>query len=178
MAAALKREAPPSPYQIQQALAAAKTVIDSLVASDLTLAEDTALLADVLDGETDVYDIVRRLVRVSIEADSFGEAVEQRIADLNVRKQRFKARYEASRAAVVGMLSALGQKRVDDPEFTATLGLGPRRVIITGPVPAKFQRPVEPEPDKLAIKAEIQAGGEVENAALSNGSPTLTVHTK
>jgi hypothetical protein len=153
----------------------------SLIASLGDDAEDEILKMDVLQGETDALEIVRKLIRVALEAEAMVEAVEARTADLNVRAARFAAQAERARNTVRDMLEALEIRRLVEPDFTVSLKASPPKVLVLEPdkLPDEFWRiQTTRSPDKPLIKAAIDAGRAVEGATLSNGGLSLSVRTK
>ena len=171
--------APPSAYRIEQAMSIADGVRRRLLADDPDLADDETALRDMLDGETDVYDLVRRMVRFSLDAASLAEAAASRADALAARRDRFKRRAESARAAAFGMLDALGNSKLADPEFTVSISPGKPGVIVTDEqaLAAEFVR-VSRSPDKTAIAAALKAGQVVAGAEMANGSPVLTIRSK
>jgi hypothetical protein len=170
----------PTPYQIQQAMSVAAGVKARLVADDPDATEDHRLLADMIDGESDAFDIVRALIRHSIESQSLADAAKARMDDLRARKDRFERRVEAARNTAFAMLEALEwRERIEEPDFTAAIGKGRMSVRITDELllPERLVR-VKREPDKTAIAAELKDGNIVTGAELSNGSATLIVRTR
>src|SRR3954463_5757409 len=119
----------PHPAAVERAMSAAMSLIASL-GDD---AEDEVLKADMLEGETDALEIVRRLVRAALDAESMAAAANERIGDIIVRRDRFKQRAESARETVKQMLDALNIPKMQDPEFTVSLRAGPPKVIVTEP---------------------------------------------
>ena len=169
---------PPSPYRVQQALAVARELRARLEADGVDLAQDEELLLGTLDGETDALDVVRRLIRHSLEMTAMANVAGVRVAALQGRADRFAARAEASRRAALEMLGALDLKRLDDPEFTATTRVGQPGVVVTdeAALPDAFVR-TKRTPDKAAIGAALKAGQNVPGAMLKNSAPSLQVRT-
>lgn len=162
-------------------MSAAAQVRERLAAIDPTIIEDAGLLADTLDGETDALELVRRLVRYSLEQQSLADAAEARAQDLSVRRARFEARVAAARQTALEMLDQLGVHRVVAEDFTVSLRMGKPGVRVTEPekLAPEFVRVVTTRtPDKPMIMAALDAGREVEGAVLSNAAPILTVRTK
>src|SRR4051812_44776982 len=152
----------------------------SLIAS-LDISHDDEVLLSTLEGETDVLEVAKRLVRAALDAESMAEAANERIGNLIVRRDRFKQRAENARETVKQMLEALNIPKMQDPEFTVSLRAGPPKVIVTEPdkLADEFVRVViTRSPDKPLIKAALDAGRPVEGATLSNGSQILSVRTK
>src|SRR3954467_8891577 len=100
-----------SPFAIERAMSAAQQLIASL-GDDA----DDALKLDMLEGETDVLEVVKRLVRAALDAEAMAEAAKARQVDLAVRRTRFEARAESVRETAKAMLDALGVNRLQDPE--------------------------------------------------------------
>ena len=168
--------AAPSGWRIEQAMSVACALRQRLLQDDPELAADETMLRDTLDGETDVYDLMRRLARFTLEAESMEEAAKARAAALAGRQKRYAARAQAARGALFAMMDAMGERTLTDPEFTATIGRGRSSVFITdeAELPDEFVR-VKREPDKTAIAAALKAGATVTGAELSNSMPTLTI---
>lgn len=169
---------PPSGYRIEQALGIADALRRRLLADDPDLAADETALRDTLDGQTDVYDLVRRLIRFSLEAGALADAARDRADALAKRKARFERRAEAARGAAFGMLDALGETKLSDAEFTLSIGQGRPAVIVTDEslLPSEFVR-ITRAPDKAAIAEALKSGVTVPGAEMTNGTPTLTVRT-
>lgn len=169
--------AAPSAYSVQQAMACAASFAATLRQEIGEDDHDRLLLA--LDSETDVIDLLRRVVRASIEADSQADAAETRIRDLTARRDRFRARKEAARGLAFAMLEALGLSRLDDPEFTVSVGKPRQKVLVTDPdaLPDAFVR-ITRAPDVAAINAAVKAGQVPDGVEVANGMPSLIVRTK
>jgi len=142
---------------------------------------DEVLVRDTIEGETDALEIVRKLIRAALEAESMAEAVESRVHDLNVRRGRFEAQAEAARNTARDMLEALEVKRLVSEDFTVSLKALPPKVIAPEPekLADEFVRVVTTRTaDKPLIKAAIDAGRTVEHATLSNGGVTIQIRTR
>jgi hypothetical protein len=172
----------PSAWAVAKAMSAAGSVRSKLMAIDPAYTDDNDLLADTLDGETDALEVVRRLVRYSLEQRSLADAADARARDIKLRQARFEAREQATRAVATDMLDALGVHRVQAEDFTVSLKLAPPKVNVLEPekLGDEFVRvTVTRSPDKPLILAALNAGREVEGAVLSNGGqPVLQVRTK
>ena len=167
---------PPSAYRIEQAMSVAHAVRARLLQDDPDLASDETALRDTLDGETDVFDLIRRLARFTLDAEATAAAAKERADNINARRQRYERRAHHARQAMFGMLDALGETKLEDAEFTVSLRVGRPSVIITdeAELPEPFVK-VTRSPDKTAIAAALKAGGAVPGAEMANGMPTLTL---
>jgi hypothetical protein len=166
----------PSAYAIEQAMSVAFAVRTRLLHEDPDLAADETALRDTLDGETDVFDVIRQLARFALEAEAMAEVCGARADAIMARGKRFRAREQYARQAIFGMMEALGEKKVENPEFTLSLRAGRPGVVITDEtaIPDHFMR-VTREPDRAAIGAALKAGQVVDGAELQNGMPSLAI---
>src|SRR4051812_38870162 len=150
----------PHPAAVERAMSAAMSLIASL-----DIDRDDEVLLSTLEGETDVLEVVKRLIRAALDAESMAAAANERIGDLIVRRDRFKQRAESARETARQMLDALNIPKMQDPEFTVSLRAGPPKVIVTEPekLAEEFVRVViTRSPDKPLILAAINAGRAVE----------------
>jgi len=152
---------------------------DALLAAFPELAEDDQALADTLDGETDAIDVIARFIREGREDEAMAAALDAMMKDMGERKQRIKARAERRRGIALSLMQAVGERKIERPDFTASVRSVPPKVEITdeAALPDALCK-VTRSPDKAAIKQAIEAGEDVPGAMMSNGTETLTVRTK
>lgn len=157
----------PSPARIERAMSMAMQLRAVL---EETGDVDNQLLVDTLEGESDVTEIIDRLVETSV--------ADQRLADgAKERARRLENRAEKARDMVQRMLEELGLERLDRPLYTASFGAGPQTVIIEDPllVPDAYNRTVA---DKTMIKKVLERGEVVPGATLTNSKPVLRILTR
>jgi hypothetical protein len=149
---------------------------ERLVAIEPDMATDEGLLFDAIDGQSDAADQLRAILRHGIEASVFAEALKRHVQVLEQRRARFMAREDACRATVREAMDALGIKKLDAPDFTASIIPGRPRVVVpdVDALPDEFVRTTV-EPDLSAISAALKGGAEVPGASFSNAAPVLTV---
>ena len=101
------------------------------------------------------------------------------IADNQTRLQRLCASADRKRGVALDAMEAIGEKRIIRPDMTITVSAGRQRVVITdeGELPGAYFV-VRREPDKMAIREELEQGRPVPGATLSNKTSTLTIRTK
>lgn len=149
--------------------------VDALFSAYPELAEDDALRADMLEGSTQLYEVLTRLVNIERDADSMGKAIASRIADLNARRQRADKRKEAMRTLMLRVMKAAGIQKA--PLVEATVSVRPGRdsveVVDADRLPDEFVR-IERVPDKTALKAAL-ANDNVPGARMRSGEETLMV---
>ena len=154
----------PSSHAIQNAMVAAQQVISTLPDD-----EDHALLLGSLEGETDIMEVLDRVIEHAI-AD--GKLVEM----ARERARRIEARAARTRDVALRILEALGVSPLERPIYTASI-MQIRKSIVTDAmaVPDRFSRV---SVDMIALGKALRAGEEVPGAELSNAEPSLRITTR
>ncbi|SPL63073.1 hypothetical protein OHAE_3005 [Ochrobactrum soli] len=147
-----------------------------LVAVYPELAEDEELRADTIEGETDAYRVLGKIVAIERDANSMVLAIGERAKELAARKDRYTRRKDAMRALLLRLLKAANLNKVSLPEATVSIGKGRAGVEIVDEalLPDNVVK-LKREPDKTAIKAALDAGEDVPGAVLREGQPSVTV---
>ncbi|UYT54129.1 siphovirus Gp157 family protein [Brucella sp. MAB-22] len=147
-----------------------------LVAAYPELAEDEELRADTIEGETDAYRVLGKIVAIERDANSMMLAIGERAKELAARKERYARRKDAMRALLLRLLKAADLTKVSLPEATVSIGKGRAGVEIVDEslLPDNVVK-LKREPDKTAIKAALDAGEDVPGAVLQEGQPSVTV---
>lgn len=147
-----------------------------LVAAYPELAEDEELRADTIEGETDAYRVLGKIVAIERDANSMIAAIAERAKELSSRKDRYTRRKDAMRSLLLRLLKAADLNKVSLPEATVSIGKGRASVeIVDADLLPDNVIKLKREPDKTAIKAELEAGNEVPGAVLAVGGETITV---
>ena len=150
-----------------------------LLAAFPELAEDEQALLDTLEGEAGLHDALAAMIRKAQEAEAFEEACASLIAAKSARRSRFGQQSIALRDAVLSLMQAAGLRKLEMPDFTASVAQGRGKVVITdeAALPDQFFR-VSRAPNKTAVSDALKDGQTVPGALMSNGEPTLTVRTR
>ena len=153
--------------------------IDALYAAHPEVLEDELFQMDVLEGETDLLELLREIERKRRTADTLAEAVALEIKALRERRDRFVRRDEALRAFMFKLMEHAQLQKAELPEATLSIRRGQQRVIIEDEnrIPDDYCRIIR-EPDKIKIKAALQEFKPVAGCTLSNAEPTLAVRIK
>lgn len=140
------------------------------------LDDDEELLADTLEGETDLHRVVEKLVTQVREHDMLAEALAARIGMIRERQTRATMRMNFYRGLIHRLLTHTGVKSVPTVEGKVSVVNAPDRVIITdeAAIPEEFMR-IKKEPDKSAIKTALKSGKHISGATISNGGTTITI---
>lgn len=142
------------------------------------LADDERAWLDLLEGETDLYEWVRRLLG-KIEDDEGVEAsLATQISDRSLRKSRAGERIKAARQAISALLETAKLSKLELPEATVSVRDVPPKPIVVdeAAIPDEFCRTVR-KPDMALIKAGMESG-EVPGVSRDNGGVTLTIRRK
>jgi hypothetical protein len=117
---------------------------------------DERLLADALEGGSDVFELLDRLIERSSADAALVRAGKERLA-------RIDARNERTRALIARMLEALDLRRLERPLATLTLADARRGVVITDEdeLPPAFvrTRPGQGGDPERAERGRGRAGG-------------------
>lgn len=170
----------PSPRRIFEAMTILRAAKDRLLAEDPDIESDDHLLHDMLEGEAegDPFAVLDQIIRAAIEAGDRADAAKLRAEAILARAERYNRRRDALRGVAFGVMDALGLKRHERPDFTASVRAGAPALTITDPtlVPDELMR-VTRAPDKAAIRERLKRGEAVPGAELSNAAPTLAIKT-
>lgn len=151
------------------------------VASQLAAAgidETDPDFAELLSSETDILERLRRILRAARHTEAQSKALGEIQAEMRERKTRLDKKAESLRGVVLQALGELGLKKLEAPDFSASVGAPKPRIIITDEAALPddvciFSR----TPSKTAIR-EALAEGPVAGAEMANGEPSLTIRTR
>ena len=150
--------------------------IAELLAEFPELHDDEELLADTLDGETEIKPVVNRLLGKVLNDEALIEGIADSVRVLNDRKKRFERRINFNRELVKHILENSGLKKLEVPLGTASIRATPPSVLVLDDtiIPDEYLR-IKKEVNKSAIKAALENGKAIDGAVLSNGGSTLSV---
>lgn len=137
--------------------------------------DDDTAQADTLEGATDAMELLDALIEASQHAASLEAAARERAQRITERARRMAEQDKGYRRAMACLLDAMDLKRVVRPCATLSIKPGSLSVRIDSPadIPTQLRKPGEP--DKAAIKAQIEAGVEVPGASLERGAATISM---
>jgi hypothetical protein len=143
------------------------------------LADDEQLRADMVEGSTDAFDLLREIERRRRETETLIAGLGATLRDLQHRSARLDQRNRAMRELAFRIMSLADLRKVELPEATLSIRAGTPKVIVTDEalIPDMLCR-IKREPDKTKIKKSLLADNAVEGAVLSNAEHTLTIRTK
>jgi hypothetical protein len=149
--------------------------VEALTEAYPELADDTALFADTLEGETDVMDVLRHLVRQANETKAIAKGLGEYKNALGERKARLDRRVESIRALMLNVMDVAGLQKAKLPEATLSVSAGRPSLVVDDParLPDRYVK-IERKPDLAAIK-EAGIDADIPGTHVSNGAPSLTV---
>jgi hypothetical protein len=156
-----------------------KAKIDDLRRRHPELSEDEDAFLLSLESETDLHELMTRLVRQEREAAMMAEGVKTREEELKERRDRFVRQQQAARHLMLTLLESTGKDKLTLPEATVSVSRhGPSPIVNDEQaVPdtfCKFTR----RPDMKAIKAALNDGLHIPGVHVSNGSTNLMVRVR
>lgn len=152
---------------------AAKALRESVSALD----GDDTLLADMIEGETGLFEIIDRLLQRISDNRAMVEGTVAEEARLYERRVRYEKRVASDRALIEQAMMIADLPKVERPSATLSLTTrAPSAVIDTeADIPAEFWKAGAPSLDKKALTAALKSGATVAGAHLTNAAPTLTI---
>lgn len=164
---------------LQVDIAAFKAHWAGLLEAYPELAEDDELRADVLEGETELHELVKRLVNIRQDATAMAAAIKAIKQDNADRQARFERKADGASTLLKSLLIAAGVDKVTLPEATVSI-TKPRTTVEINDETALPQGFVEIRrvPKKAEIKKALEAGEEIPGAKLALGEEGLMVRTK
>lgn len=168
-----------NPLDIKLAKGQISRVLDDLNA--FLASDDEALKLDMIEGETTMFEVCRRLLDDCETDDGIILALDEQIDARKSRKDRAKTRIERRKAAITSLMDSAFLTKLALPEATLSLRtIQPRpKVVDIEQVPAAF-RIIETiiKPDNNAIAVAIEGGTEIPGVVMTNGSSSLTIRRK
>jgi len=153
--------------------------IDALLASCPELADDETLRHDMIEGSTEAFDLLSLIVRRVGATKALAAGTAEYGKEIAERKARFERRVEAYRTLAVKLLRRANLPKAELPEGTLSVRDGAPKLFISNEdaIPDALCK-LTPSPDKTAIREALEAGADVDWAALVPGDPVLTIRTK
>jgi hypothetical protein len=157
-----------------------RSQIEAMLRDYPELADDEILRADMLEGETDIGEIVTNIHRMIEDAKALREGTQGRLDDLIARRTRFQRRVDFGRDLICRIMEAGQITKLELPEVTASMRKGmPTLVGDPDPdaLPDELVR-ITRAPDKAKIKDALTRGLVVPGFSFSNAPPSLTLRVK
>lgn len=140
-----------------RAAEAAKALVESIraMAGD----EDDELLADMVEGETSLFDIVDALIQRRNSNAAFVDALKAHVDDLKLRQGRYEKRIETDRALIEQAMSIAGLVKIERPYATLSLSQRAAKLVVDeeAAIPPAYWKAGDPKLDRDGLKAAVLA---------------------
>jgi len=139
---------------------------------------DADTFFDTLEGETNIMEVTDKILASMQDDAALVDGIKAQEALLKTRRERIQHRDTAKRKALLHILDAVGEKKMERPLATISRRTGSVSVLVTDETEIPTQLTVTKtvtSPDKKAIKAMLDAGEVVPGAELQRGDDTVTV---
>jgi len=158
---------------------AVRTQILALIATYPELEEDATLLADSLEGETDLHRVLEKLLGERREAETMASAIKEREGDMQERRKRFERKSAGVKKIILQLMEAAQQEKITLPEATLSITRPRVSVDVTDidALPQGFFK-TERKPLTAEIKTALESGNAIPGAQLVMGDVGLTVRVK
>jgi hypothetical protein len=137
---------------------------------------DEQLILDMIEGETNLHELILKIEDNIAEHDMNAEAVSLRIAKLQDRKARFKRSSETLRTIILSAMDKAGIRKIQGEGATITVKVKPTALIVNeeSVLPSNYFK-TETKLDKKKLLSALKEGSEIEGAELDNGGISLQI---
>lgn len=144
------------------------------------LNEDDPVLADTVDGETDLTEQIAAVLRESKATDAMAEGLASLMDAMQARKVRLEAKAKNLRSAALWALQETGQTKLKVPDMTVSVMPGkPTMVIDLLRLPGDFKITVATfAADRPRIQEAVDSGDVPEGVEVVAPVPFLTIRTR
>lgn len=159
--------------------ASVKSIVADLKAKYPELEEDSGLFADVLEGETNLFELIDQALDLKLDADEMADAIKARVDGLQVRRKRFEDKSDAMKSIIQQLMAVANQRKITRPVATISLTAARTNTVVSdvAELPQGFFK-LERKADIQAITAALSAGETVPGAATVTGKQGLMIRTK
>lgn len=140
--------------------------------------EDDRLLLDTLEGETDLFELIGKLLnQIEVEEGNIA-ALKAQIEDRTSRKLRCEQRKESQRTAIMALMECARQEKLTLPEATVSIRtIAPKPIFpnvdLVPDAFCKFERKLDREKLKAVDASDLPSW-----ATMDNGGSSLTIRRK
>lgn len=163
-------------------VASEASAVEALVASirDMGLADDEELLTGMIEGETNLMDVIDRLIESIIFDEGTEVGIKAATDRLKERGERIARRKGAMRALIEQAMMIAELKKLPRPLATLTLSERKDAMVVEdeSKIPSDYFVPADPKLDRKALREALDAGEKVPGASLVKQSPSLTMRVK
>jgi hypothetical protein len=121
--------------------------------------DDDELLADMIEGETDLFEIIDRLIARRAENMALAAGAAQHIETMRGRRERFERLAEQDRTLITQAMVIAELPSVRRPVATLSLSARAAKLVIDdeAAIPSSFWKAGDPKLDKSALAEAVRA---------------------
>lgn len=151
---------------------------DQLKALYVDIDDDT--LRDTLEGISELPDLVKAIVRSSLDDEVLISALKERAEDMQARLSRLKDRFDRKRELAAWAMASAAIANVQAEDFTLSLRQGPPRLEILDEdkVPPEYLIPQRPRLDRAGLTSALKRGDVIPGTVLVNGQMHIAVRVR
>jgi hypothetical protein len=140
-------------------------------------AQDDDLAHDMIEGETDFFEAVERVLSEIDECEIMQAGIKDMQKRLSDRLARVSGRADRLRGLIDQAFQMAEIKSHKFASATISTKTVPRKLIVTdeSQIPARFYEPQPPKLDRKALLDAMKAGEGVPGADMSNGGTTIQI---
>jgi len=170
--------APEKNRRLEQEAIAAKALVEAVAAF-----EDEELTADTVEGESELFEIVDKMLAAEAFATATAKGAEEMAAAMKQRADAAKERSKRIRAAIEAALLTAGLEgiRFTRPAGTMTLKRNPEQLEVEeeSEIPTQFFKRQQPRLDRAGLKKALKDGPDpIPGARLRDGGFSLQIRRK
>jgi hypothetical protein len=141
---------------------------------------DDETLQDTLEGISDLPDLIKAVIRSSLEDEVMIAALKQRVEDMQARLSRLKDRFDRKRELASWAMSNAEIAKMQTEDFTLSLRQGPPRleVVDQEKVPAEYFVPQPSRLDRSGLTVALKRGDVIPGALLIEGGMHVAVRVR
>ncbi|HET9233335.1 MAG TPA: siphovirus Gp157 family protein, partial [Candidatus Eisenbacteria bacterium] len=131
-------------------------------------------------GISDLPDLIKALIRSSLDDEALIGALKQRVEDMGARLSRLKDRFDRKRELPCWAMTNGEMGKIQTEDFTLSLRQGPARLEVTDQdkIPAEFFIPQPPRLDRSGLTNALKRGDVVPGSILINGEMHIAVRVR
>ena len=141
---------------------------------------DDETLQDTLEGISELPDLIKGLVRSSLDDEALIGALKERVEDMQARLSRFKDRFERKRELASWAMASAEIAKIQAEDFTLSLRQGPPRLEVSDQdkVPPEYLVAQPPKVDRAGLIGALKRGDVIPGTMLVEGQMHVAVRVR
>jgi hypothetical protein len=125
-------------------------------------------------------ELIKAIVRSSLEDEVLIGALKQRVEDMQARLSRLKDRFDRKRELACWAMTNADVAKIQTEDFTLSLRQSPPRLEVTDQekIPADFFIPQPPRLDRAGLISALKRGDIIPGTILINGEKHIAVRVR